>query len=459
MAQPARFEELKAFAAGGPGRHTWLGIALAIVLGLTIALPALAAQPVFPLHVADNRRHLDDASGAPFLITGDAAWSLIADLPREDVDAYLADRKARGFNTLLVNLIESRFSRNAPRNFYGEAPFQDGKAFVVPNEAYFEHADWVLKRAREEGFLVLLTPAYLGVGGGQEGWYQAMRAAGPQALRAYGEYLGRRYRDNPNILWVEGGDYDPPDKALVEAVAQGIAAADPGALQSLHPSSGTVVRSLWGNAAWLALDSLYTYGDVAEQAAELYAMQPPRPFFLIESRYEGEGANAADVRRIAYGALLSGAAGQVFGNNPIWHFAGPGVHPSSMPWKAALSSPGAESIRHLKNLFDHLPWWKLQPGLGDMAGPATGAGGKIVGARADDGSLVIAYLSSAGGISLKASAIEAMQARWYDPSSGRTLPAVAEPVSAGMVHFPVPSPANDSGLSDWVIFLTPAERS
>src|SRR5882672_12100710 len=65
----------------------------------------------FPLEIAVGQRYLRDMSGAPFLIQGDAAWSLIADLTREEADAYLADRAARGFNTILVNLLEHRFAR------------------------------------------------------------------------------------------------------------------------------------------------------------------------------------------------------------------------------------------------------------------------------------------------------------------------------------------------------------
>ena len=41
----------------------------------------------FPLRIAAEGTYLEDATGKPFLITGDSAWSLIADLPPEDADA------------------------------------------------------------------------------------------------------------------------------------------------------------------------------------------------------------------------------------------------------------------------------------------------------------------------------------------------------------------------------------
>ena len=62
----------------------------------------------------------------------------------------------------------------------------------------------VMRRAAENGILVMLAPAYLGYDGGGEGWYKTMVANGPDKLRSYGEYLGRRYREFTNILWVHG---------------------------------------------------------------------------------------------------------------------------------------------------------------------------------------------------------------------------------------------------------------
>ena len=71
---------------------------------------------VFPLSIKPGERYLVDAVGRPFLIQGDTAWSLIADLIRGNADLYLEDRHARGFNTILVSLIEAKFATNAPAN-------------------------------------------------------------------------------------------------------------------------------------------------------------------------------------------------------------------------------------------------------------------------------------------------------------------------------------------------------
>ncbi len=98
----------------------------------------------------------------------------------------------------------------------------------------------------------------------------------------------------------------------------------------------------------------------------------------------------------AYQALLSGASGQLFGNNPIWHFDGPGLHPKPMEWKEALDSPGARRMSVLIRLFSDLEWWRPEPDISGRLlvlarGPvAEGA----VAASADDGSYALAYVPS-----------------------------------------------------------------
>ena len=77
----------------------------------------------------------------------------------------------------------------------------------------------------------------------------------------------------------------------------------------------------------MALNTVYTYDPVVSEATRAFALSPPRPFILIESRYEQ--LNKVDewqVRGQVYQALLSGAAGHVFGNAPMWHFDGPGLN-------------------------------------------------------------------------------------------------------------------------------------
>jgi hypothetical protein len=254
----------------------------------------------FPLTVQPGKSFLVDAAGRPFFMHGDTAWSLIAELTREEADVYLRDRQARGFNTLLVSLLEHHFSRNAPANAYGDRPFE-AEAFGTPNEAYFRHADWVLERACELGFAVLLTPSYLGTSGGHEGWYGEMAASGGPRLREYGRFVRQRYGRLGNIVWVQGGDYNPPEKNLVRAVAEGIRETDPDALHTAHTAAETAALDFWSGEPWLSVNNVYTYGPVHAPALVQHASGGGMPYFLMESAYENEhGADARRVRRLRH---------------------------------------------------------------------------------------------------------------------------------------------------------------
>ncbi len=453
------------------------------------ATDASAGAPVFPLHLEPGKRYLVDAAGAPFLVHGDAAWSLIADLSREEADLYLEQRRARGFNTLLVNLIEHRFSTRPAANAYGERPFR-GLAFESiaalaqwlprevahygtsvasrfadfrsPNDAYFAHADWVLHRAAEKGFLVLLVPAYAGWHGGSQGWYRAMVANGPERLRQYGAYLGQRYRAFTNILWVQGGDYDPPDKDLVRALVAGIQQFDPGALHTAHGAPGSLVSDYWQGEPWFQVNSVYTYQPVYAAALEQYARPGRMPFVLIESVYENEHAVSEQrVRMQAYQAVLCGAAGQVFGNNPVWHFHGPGLFETSVTWRQALDSEGARSMGHLRALLASIPWWWLEPDV-DHAWLRDGLGpeeARAVGARASDRSFALIYLPTSREITLDLGqfAGRKVAARWYDPAAGRFLGVKGSPFPANGLRRLKPEPAsNSSGFDDWALLLEAA---
>src|SRR5262245_4481714 len=59
-----------------------------------------AAAAAYPLRADGASRRLVDAQGRPFFVVGDAAWSLVSGLTRDDASRYLADRRARGFNTV-----------------------------------------------------------------------------------------------------------------------------------------------------------------------------------------------------------------------------------------------------------------------------------------------------------------------------------------------------------------------
>ncbi len=144
---------------------------------------------------------------------------MLVQLTKEETEQYLRNRHRKGFKSIIVNLTEHFYCDNPPLNRYGEAPFTTAGDYATPNPAYFAHVDWVLRKAAEYGIQVFLAPSYLGYEGQWTGWYQEMVANGDVKLRQFGRYLGQRYKDFDNIIWLHGGDYNPPDRDLVNAIA------------------------------------------------------------------------------------------------------------------------------------------------------------------------------------------------------------------------------------------------
>src|SRR3974390_1701625 len=98
-----------------------------------VVAPSAVAPATFPLRASANGRHLEGADGRPFLVIGDTAWSLIAQLSEEPIARYLDDRQRRGFNSIIVSLIEHKFASRAPAMIDGAAPFFKPGDFTQPN--------------------------------------------------------------------------------------------------------------------------------------------------------------------------------------------------------------------------------------------------------------------------------------------------------------------------------------
>lgn len=412
----------------------------------------------FPLHVDSAHRQLVDSHNVPFLLMGDAAWSLIAQLSLRDARIYLEARRASGFNAVLVNLVEHEFATDAPANHSGDLPFREPNNLATPNDAYFDHAHKVLDLAESLGFLVLLTPAYTGFEGGEQGWYSEMKSTGRDGLRRYGKYLGRTFARHENIIWVEGGDYDLPDKGLVDAVATGIAETDPGALQTFNGARGSTVREGWGDRPWFVVDNIYTDHHPLDAARDAYRFGA-HPFFLLEGYYENEHSTTqADLRRQAYDTVLAGGIGQIFGNNPMWHFDAPGLFPVPTTWQQELSSAGTVSMTQFTRLFSSMPWWNLRPDDGTFLTSGSGDKDPAVASVGCDGSSAVVYVPRTMTVRVDLSKLGGAPSMvWWDPTDGHTVP-VERVQTASPVSLSTPG-SNAAGDPDWLLVAGPTDSA
>jgi len=405
-----------------------------------------------------------DQRNRPFLVVGDTPWSLIVQLREQDIDRYLDDRQRRGFNSIIVNLIEHKFCTAPPKTRSGLAPFDSPGDFAAPNREYFDFAHQVVRKANERGIVVWLAPAYLGYGGGDEGFFREMKAGGKEKLHAYGQFVGRRFRDLPNIVWLLGGDYAPPptDRWTVTELAAAIREEDTKHLMTVHASPEHSAAAVFGAEPWLGVDTIYSYQSALFRPllAE-YARKPSRPFVLIESTYEGEhNSTPSQIRRQAYWAMLSGACGQFFGNNPLWHFDGPGLYPVKTSWIQALDSVGSRDIGRLGAFFRGVPWYRLQPEQRHsvvIEGYGTDAATAIT-AVTPDRKLSVTYIPSTG-IDAREFTVDGAQfpspimARWFNPTAGRFTKAQGAPLPNRGVHRLHTPGDNGTKANDWVLVL------
>ena len=406
------------------------------------------------LKPAAGNRYLTLPDGSPFFWLGDAAWSLIAQLDREDVDFYLDDRKNKGFTVVLVNLIEHKFCTNAPSDFYGDLPF-NGKPFGSPNEKYLEQADYIISAAAKRKIVVLLAPVYLGYDCKDEGWCKEVREASDLDLYTYGKYVGERFKKFANVVWIIGGDTDPTGvKGKILEIIRGIRENDAVHMFSAHNQPGSMAITPWQGESWLTINNVYSYDSVLyTHFKTAFRMKPAMPFYLCESAYENEHESTPrQLRSQAYQAILSGAMGHIFGNCPIWHFGAMENWCNKTDWKTELNNSGSVSMYYFQKLFRSRAWYSLIPdfdhrvivsGFGEW-----GCRNYITSALTGDGNTLIAYVPSGTTFTVDLGKISGNKAicRWYNPSDGKVTES-GKFRTTGLQQFSAPSD------DDWVFVV------
>ena len=318
----------------------------------------------------------------------------------------------------------------------------------------------MLKLAGDHGLVVFLDPAETG------SFLSVMVANGVTKCRNYGRYLGNRYKDFDNIVWMSGNDYQDWNSAandtVVTAVALGIKDNDARHIHTIELNylvSGSLDDPKW--APIVSLNASYTYYPTYAQVLKDYNRANFQPVFLIEANYEFESlqgpvTTAVILRRQEYWTNLSGATGQFYGNGYVWPF--------KSGWKDNLVTPGAVQMAFVKALFEPRPWYDLVPdqnhsvvtaGYGTVSNTGHVADNYCAtAARTPDGGLVMAYLPSGQTITVDMTKLNSSaKAQWYDPANGTFATITGSPFSnTGARNFSPPA-ANSAGDKDFVLVL------
>ena len=456
------------------------------MLGASAATPVFGV-PVFPLKASANGRYLVDQNDVGFRVQGDSAWDLLVTITSSDVDTYLANRSAKGFNTLLVELVEhARYAAAspAPANRAGNRPFLSklgGGAYTgggdladlsTPNDAYFAYVDTILAKIAAKNMVALLTPLYVGYGApttqssANEGWSADMNANSAANCYQYGQYVGDRYRNQKNLVWVNGGDAFGLPAAMASCVQQ--------VMQGIKDGKGSGGSAVLQTTQWsrehlssddasypVPLNSVYpSLATVASLCRSAYGRSPVLPAYVIEACYEGGSCapTRAQLRQEGYRAALSCMGGYLFGNGPLWLF--------DSGWQAAMDAPGSLDWQRAGSLLDSLGWSSLVPSnLGTLAGTVLVTGGDDIASGGDvaaaaSGAALLAYLPSTGTgtrtITVQMGVLGAYaRGRWYNPTSGAytDLTGGAYTLANSGTHAFTTPGNNGTGTNDWVLVL------
>jgi hypothetical protein len=422
---------------------------------------------------------------------GDTAWELFHRLDRPQVTQYLEDRRQKGFTVIQAVILAEKDGLHTP-NKYGDLPLVNDDptqpnvtAGSTPSNAteydYWDHVDWVISTAEEKGLYVALLPTW------GDKVPSTVTATGPVIFtetnaKTYGRYVGNRYKNSTNIIWVLGGDRRADDvsvQAIWDQMAQGIqegVGTGTSILMSWHPRGGVSSSRWFHSDSWLDFNS-YQSGHatrdipVWDTITSDYKLTPTKPSIDMEPSYEDHPIMSEptlvyfrdyDIRKQVYRSVFAGGFGVTYGNHSIWQFYQPGISGSNNVeryWNEALNRPGATQMHYLKNLILSRPFFYRIPDQA-MVTSAIGTGGDHIRATRDSsGSYAMVYIPSAISVSinmavLSGGASNQIKAWRYNPTNG-TSQVVGTYANSGSQTF---SPSSFSS-PDWVLVLDDASKN
>ena len=430
-----------------------------------------------PIKVHPNQRFLTSHEGEPFFWMADTAWELFHRLDTTQAKMYLDKRKAQGFNVVQAVVLAELDGIHTP-NAKGDLPFLDLKNWQF-NEAYFKHVDQILDLAMERGIHIALLPTW-GDKLFKNSWGDGPEIFNPENAFIYGKWIGNRYKDRKNLIWVLGGDRTPrkesSDIEIWNQMAKGILSAqnpENPILISFHPQPD----SPGGSSNWFHKESWLSFNmhqtghcpqDVGfKKIQHDYQLLPIKPTLDAEPLYEEHPycfnakengySEAADIRRIMYQNVFAGGAGQTYGCHAVWQMFDLDRTPVNgplKPWHKSLDLEVANQVVHLKNLmlsrsyFDRIPDQNLV--LSQESLELT----QVMATRNTAGTYAMVYFPEGNSARINLELLDGklVQATWFDPRTGVNFPGNNGNPLPNLTSISITPPSQGRG-QDWVLIL------
>ena len=429
------------------------------------------------LKVSDNKRYLVTADNKVFFWLGDTAWELFHRLTREEADKYLQNRADKGFTVIQAVALAELNGLHDP-NAYGEIPL-DNDDPTKPREAYFQHVDYIINKAGELGLYIGLLPTW-GDKIDKSTWGVGPEIFNAGNARVYGKWIGNRYKDKKNIIWILGGDRVPDEKAkaiwraMAAGIAEGVGGQDK-ALMTFHPQPNAVEdggsSKYFHNDEWLDLNMFQTghcrENNVWDRIQVVYNRAPTKPVLDGEPLYEDHPvcfnakdlgtSSAYDIRKHAYLDVFAGACGHTYGCHDIWQMYAPNRTPVNgphFPWYVALDLPGAGQMKYLRGLMESRPMLDRVPDQ-SLIKDAMGANDRIQATRGKDYIFVYSTQGKPVAVNMGKISGKEVTAFWYNPKNGESKDHDRFQ-NTGQQTF---SPPTTGYGNDWVLVIDDATKS
>lgn len=427
------------------------------------------------LKISANGRYLVKSDGAAFFWMGDTAWELFHRLNREQSTYYLKRRSEQGFTVVQAVALAEFDGLHVP-NAYGDLPLKFDDP-TQPNEAYFKHVDFIIDKAAEYNISVAFLPTW-GDKVSKSSWGKGPEIFTPGNARIYGQWLGKRYKDKKNIIWIIGGDRNPENeeqkniwRALAEGIAAGVGGND-SALISFHPQPNDLgAGQYFYEDAWLDFN-MFQNGHcrdtrVFDKIQASYNRKPVKPVIDGEPIYEDHPvcfrpadlgySNAYDVRKYAYLDVFAGAFGHTYGCHDIWQFYSPyreAVNGPRTYWQEAMELPGAGQMKYLRRLIESRPMLDRVPDQSLVVENDLAASERIQATRGTDYAFI--YTAAGRSFTVNGGKISGgkINVSWFNPRNGEVKKVDAVNNNGQMVFIP---PSSGHGM-DWVLVIDDAAK-
>ena len=423
------------------------------------------------LKISENGRYFIHEDGTPFLWLGGTVWGFSEWLNREDVDLYLDNRKEKGVNVVQMCLIWGKrrdpggFTLN-DENAYGHRAllYTDelpdpakpdtvaGGTPTDPND-YWDHVEYILKAAEERDMYMAVLPVW-----GRRYVNAVHKGASKEIFTVenaniHGEFLGKRFKSSPNIIWVMGGDVKPVQgnkginklavyRSMAEGIMRGVTGKEVAwnddnparheVFITYHPNGEPYKNSsdFFHTEPWLDFNMIETFvnrDQVYDAVLRDYFLDnPAKPTVQGEPNYEGHTPGAdvyakpIHIRRQAYHSFFAGAAGFTYGAHEVEGLPGPLFSPSN-EWKKLLDLKGAQALPVLRKFLEEQKWYEWVPDT-TLVIENKGKGEKrIVGIRVPDKNKFLVYFPANREAAIQfPDDIEAekLQLTWFNTADG-----------------------------------------